>query len=83
MEAVSYTDLRKNLKKYMDDVYNGHYPLIVTRKNDEHVVMLSLEEYNSLQETQYLLSTSANAHHLDNSIKEHLSKKLRPISISE
>ena len=60
MEAVSYSDLRKNLKKYMDDVYSGHYPLIITRKNDENVVMLSLDEFNALQETHYLLATEAN-----------------------
>ncbi|MFZ5628855.1 MAG: type II toxin-antitoxin system Phd/YefM family antitoxin [Spirochaetota bacterium] len=81
MEAVSYSDLRKNLKKYMDDVYSGHYPLIITRKNDENVVMLSLDEFNALQETNYLLATKANEKHLKKSIAQHKSGKLRQLKI--
>jgi len=83
MEAVSYSDLRKNLKKYMDDVYSGHYPLIITRKNDEHVVMISLDEFNALQETNYLLASAANAKHLRKSIAQHKSGKLRQAKIAE
>lgn len=75
MNAISYSDLRKNLKKYLDEVYSGHYPLIITRKNDENLVMLSLEEYNSLQETQYLLSNSANARHLEESVDQHRQRR--------
>lgn len=81
MKAVSYSDLRKNLKKYMDDVYSGHYPLIITRKNDENVVMLSLDEFNALQETNYLLATKANEKHLKKSIAQHKSGKLRQFKI--
>jgi antitoxin YefM len=83
MEAVSYSDLRKNLKKYMDDVYSGHYPLIITRKNDENVVMISLDEFNALQETNYLLASAANAKHLKKSIAQHKSGKLRQAKIAE
>ena len=82
MEAVSYSDLRKNLKKYMDDVYSGHYPLIITRKNDENVVMLSLDEFNALQETNYLLATEANTKHLKKSIAQHKSGKFRQVKIA-
>ncbi len=79
MEAVSYSDLRKNLKKYMDDVYSGHYPLIITRKNDENVVMISLDEFNALQETNYLLASAANVRHLKKSIAQHKSRHLKPL----
>ncbi len=63
MEAISYSDLRKNLKKHMDNVYFGHYPLIINRKNSENLVMISLDQFNSFQETNYLLASEANAKH--------------------
>ena len=53
----------------MDKVYHDHEPLIVTRKNNENVVLISLDDYNSLTETQYLLSSSNNADHLMNSLQ--------------
>ncbi len=68
MNAINYTTLRKTLKMQLDKVYQDHEPLIITRKNDENVVMLSLEDYNSLIETQYLLSSENNAAHLMKSL---------------
>jgi antitoxin YefM len=70
MDAVSYSDLRQNLKSYLDRVYHDHDQLIVTRKNDENLVILSIGEYNSLIETSYLLSSQANAEHLNLSIAQ-------------
>ena len=61
MRVVNYSDLRKNLKGYLDAVYQDRQPLIVTRRNNEHVVMISIDEYHSLAETEYLLSEEANA----------------------
>ena len=71
MDAVSYSDLRRNLKTYMDRVFHDHESLIITRKNDENLVIISIEEYNSLMETNYLLSTEANAKHLAASIFQY------------
>jgi len=71
MNAVSYSDLRQNLKTYMDRVYQNHDPLIITRKNNENLVLVSIEEYNSLLETNYLLSSEANAEHLKKSIDQY------------
>ena len=71
MDAVSYSDLRQNLKSYMDKVYVDHDPLIITRKNNENLVLLSIEEYNSLIETSYLLGNEANAEHLRKSIQQY------------
>jgi len=71
MDAVSYSDLRQNLKTYMDKVFFDNDPLIITRKNNQNVVLLSIEEYNSLIETSYLLSNEANTEHLKKSIEQY------------
>ncbi len=76
MQAINYSELRRNLKSHLDRVFNDHDPLIVTRKENENVVVISLEDYNSLTETQYLLSTEANAEHLIRSLKESRSGKV-------
>ncbi len=64
MDAISYTDLRTSLASAMDRVCENHEPLIVTREGRKSVVMLSLEDYKSLEETAYLLRTPANAKRL-------------------
>lgn len=70
MGQVSYTELRQNLKKHMDSVCQSRAPLVVTRQNRESVVMLSLAEYESLEETLHLLRDPANAERLLQSITE-------------
>ena len=76
MNAVNYSDLRRNLKSYMDRVYGDRETLIVTRKNNENVVLMSLDEYNSLVETEYLLSSEANATRIARSMKNSREGKL-------
>jgi len=71
MDAVSYSDLRQNLKSYMDKVYTNNDPLIITRKNNENLILLSIEEYSSLVETSYLIGNEANAEHLRKSIQQY------------
>jgi antitoxin YefM len=83
MNAITYTHLRQNLKSYMDKVFNDHDPLIVTRKNNENVVLISIDEYNSLIETNYLLSSKANTEHLQKSITQHKAGKIRERNLSE
>jgi antitoxin YefM len=83
MDAISYTNLRQNLKSYMDKVFNDHDPLIITRKNNENVVLMSVDEYNSLMETNYLLSNKANAEHLQRSINQHKSGKMKERKLYE
>ena len=70
MGHVSYTDLRQNLARYMDEVCDSHAPLVVTRQNARSVVMISEEEYESMQETLHLLRNPANAAHLLESIAQ-------------
>ena len=69
MKVVNYTDLRLNLNKWLDLVVNDVEELIIKRKNDKDVVLISLDEYNSLKETSYLLS-GKNRDVLMKSIKE-------------
>ena len=83
MDAITYTDLRQNLKTYMDKVIQDSDPLIITRKNKANVVLISVDEYNSLVETNYLLSTEANATHLKNSIAQHKSGKINARELHE
>jgi antitoxin YefM len=64
MTAMTYTAARKNLASTMDRVCADHDPVIITRNCDQAVVMLSLDDYESLQETAYLLRTPANAKRL-------------------
>ena len=69
MEIVNYTDFRSNLKHWFDKVVNDVSDVIIKRKNGKDLVLISLEEYNSLKETTYLL-TGKNRDVLLNSIKE-------------
>ncbi len=64
MDAISYSVARANLAKTMDRVCNDHEALIITRNGDQSVVMLSLEDYQALEETAYLLRSPANARRL-------------------
>ncbi|MDZ7723259.1 MAG: type II toxin-antitoxin system prevent-host-death family antitoxin [candidate division KSB1 bacterium] len=68
MNAVTYSDLRNHLKEHMDQVFETHEPLIITRKNRENCVLISIDDYNAMKETQYLLSTEANAKRLQSSL---------------
>lgn len=76
MGYVSYTKLRQNLRKHLDSVCESRAPLVVTRQNGEPVVMLSLAEYESLEETLHLLRDPANAERLLRSAKEAEEGKL-------
>ncbi len=64
MNAISYTAARENLASTMDRVCNDHTPVIITRNRDQSVVMLSLEDFESLEETAYLMRSPANAKRL-------------------
>jgi antitoxin YefM len=75
MDAISYTVARANLAKMMEQVCNDHAPVIITRKRDASVVMISLEDYQSMEGTAYLLSSPANARHLLESIAEFETRK--------
>lgn len=70
MEAINYTIARQTLARKMDQVCDDHTPIIITRQNSRSVVMLSLEDYEALEETAYLLRSPKNAKRLMESILE-------------
>lgn len=70
MDVMTYTDARAELKSVMDRVINDREPVIVTRRNHEAVVMISLDEYNSITETLHLLRSPENARRLHRSVDQ-------------
>ena len=70
MDAISYTSARANLASTMAHVCNDHSPIIITRKSEAPVIMMSLEDYNAMEETTYLLRSPTNARELLESIAE-------------
>ncbi len=69
METVNYTDFRSNLKYWLDKVINDVSDIIIKRKEGKDLILISLDEYNSLKETTYLL-TGKNRDILIKSIEE-------------
>jgi antitoxin YefM len=69
MSHVSYTELRTNLARYMEEVCDSRAPLHITRQNARTVVMVSEEEYEGMIETLHLLRSPPNAARLRRSIK--------------
>src|SRR5690606_7089242 len=70
MDVISYTDARGNLAKTMDQVCEDRAPIIITRNKSQSVVMISLDDYQALQETAYLLRAPKNARRLLESVIE-------------
>jgi antitoxin YefM len=70
MEAISYTFARQHLAETMNTVIEGHDTVIITRQKAGSVVMMSLEDFNSMQETMYLLGNPANAERLRRAVAD-------------
>ncbi|WP_207004541.1 type II toxin-antitoxin system Phd/YefM family antitoxin [Trinickia mobilis] len=70
MNILTFSEARAGFKQALDTVCRDHEPTIITRQRGEHVVMISLDDYNSMQETLHLLGSSANAERLRQSIAE-------------
>src|SRR5665213_34973 len=83
MDTVSYSQLRQKLKARMDKVCDDRAPLLVTRQNGEPVVLMSLAEYESLEETLHLLSNPTNAERLLRSIAQAKAGQLAEHEIEE
>ncbi|HHU26449.1 MAG TPA: type II toxin-antitoxin system prevent-host-death family antitoxin [Bacteroidales bacterium] len=57
MKTANYTELRNNMKSYLDSVVNDNEPLLIYRSNNKSVVVISLEEYNAIKETEYIMKS--------------------------
>ena len=68
MTAISYTAARENLAATMDKVCDDHAPIVITRNREQAVVMMSLADYEALEETAYLLRSPGNARRLMDAI---------------
>lgn len=68
MLTTTISDFRKNIKKYLDSVTTNFETLIINRGKDSGVVIISLEEYNSLTATQHEISSRKNEERLDSAI---------------
>ncbi len=64
MKAITYTAAREGLASAMDQVCRDRAPIVITRNRDQSVVMMSLDEYEQLEETAHLLRSPANARRL-------------------
>jgi antitoxin YefM len=76
MRVVSFTEARNGLKSVLDNVVNDVDYTIITRRDSEDAVVMSLDHYNSLMETVHLLKSPANAAHLSKSIEQYRSGKI-------
>ena len=70
MDVLTYSDTRANLKDVMDRVVADRAPIIVTRKRGESVVMVSLSDWNAMEETLHLLSSPTNAARLAEAVAQ-------------
>ena len=70
MQVFTYSQVRKNFTKTMSKVCEDHTSIIITRQNKKPVVMMSLEDYNALEETLYLLRSPNNASRIVNALED-------------
>ena len=70
MVVVSFTDARKRLKSVLDRVTEDQDATVITRRDSDDAVVMSLDTYNSMMETMYLLRSPANAQHIKESLAQ-------------
>lgn len=83
MEAFTYTQVRPNFAVVMNKVCDDHVPIIITRQNNDPVVMISLEDYNAIEETLYLMRSPKNYTRLMSSVENIRKGKVRQRKLIE
>lgn len=83
MRAANFSEFRNGLKSYLDDVEENNETVIIKRSKGNGAVLISLDEYNSMQETMYLSASRKNANHLLKGIEEAKSGKRKEVSLEE
>lgn len=83
MDAFTYTQVRQNFASVMDKVCDDHLPIIITRQNRDPVVMISLEDYNGIEETLYLMRSPENYARLISSIQNVRKKRVKKRALIE
>ena len=71
MKIMTYTESRARYAEVLDQVVNDREEIVITRQGHESVVIMALDEYESLMETVYLMQSPENARHLRESIARH------------
>ncbi len=83
MNVVSFTEARNSLKSVLDKVANDADCTVITRRDSEDAVVMSLDHYNALMETLHLLKSPANAKHLQESIEQYQQGKVVERTVDE
>ena len=82
MNALTFTDATSGFKAVMDSVCRDYEPAVITRVGGDHVVILSLDDFNSMQETMYLHSSRMNVTKLMESIVQLRAGKAKPHALN-
>lgn len=83
MKTISYTKARSNLAATMEEVIESHAPIMIVRQEKKPVVLISLEDYESIEETLYLLRNPYNAKRLMKSIEQYKAGNYEPKELLE
>lgn len=70
MDSISYSSFRSNLASTLDKVNDDHKPVLITRQNGKPAVVISLEDFQSYEETAYLMSSAENAKRLNQALQD-------------
>lgn len=83
MRVISFSEARNKLKSVLDQVVGDADYTVITRRDAEDAVVMSLDQFNGLMETVHLLKSPANAAHLSKSIKQYRTGKTRQHGITD
>ena len=78
MDTMSYTAFRSQLAKVLDKVNDDHKPVLITRQNGKPAIVMSLEDFRSYQETDYLMASPKNAERLSQAIAQAEKGQAKP-----